>query len=293
MRFNAETLENPLRSMLDKLSADPAVSKDERMVEIKKVFDMILQELALVKGASFVFLDPAAGGKNGLLNGAVTIDTTDPQKLMEMQVASAKGFFGKESMDPDLKQTVTVTPNAVTIKGVQLTRMTIKFALREETPDKPLRPESKFALETIDRIYGPNGMTLYSGIVGKRVLAIYGSDTTTLESSVAAAQSNSSDLSKMPEITGMKEQIVANPVGVMYLPVARWIDLVPLIGGAGAGPAAGAPLPPAAKPLPPVVVSVGVVGNTMTAEVHVPISTIRGIQEATTHKEPGAGPALP
>ncbi len=295
MRFNGETLQNPLRAILDKLSADPSLSKDERLPEIKKAFNMILQELSIVKGTSYVFLDPAAGGKNGLLNGAILVDTSDPQKLLDLQLESSKGLLANQTMDPDLKQTVTVTPNAVNIKGVQLTRMTVKIALRDETPEKPVRAESKVAIEAVNRIYGPDGMTVYSGIVGKKFLMIYGSDNTTLESSVAAAQSNSSDLSKMPEIVAMKDQIVTNPVGVAYMPIARWVGLVPMIAGMGQ-PAAGAPLPPAAKPVPPMVMSVGVVGNTMTAEMHLPISTIMGVQEAIKQMEAqmqGGGAPVP
>jgi len=296
MRFNGDMLQNPLKAMIDKLSADPVLAKDERLPEIKKVFNMVLQELAIVKGASFVFLDPAAGGKNGLFNGAILIDTTDPQKILDMQIESAKGLLGKETMNPDMTQSVTVTPNAVTIKGVQLTRVTVKVTLREETPEKPLRPESPMAFDMVNRMYGPNGMTVYSGVVGKQVLVIYGSDNVTLESSVAAAQGKTNDLGKQPEIAGMKDQIVANPIGVMYLPMARWVGLAPLVVGPALGAPAGAALPPPAKPVPPIVVSVGVTGTTMTAETHVPIATIMGIQEAAKQMEAqmqGGGGAAP
>jgi hypothetical protein len=134
-------------------------------------------------------------------------------------------------------------------------------------------------------MYGPEGITAYVGIVGKRMIMIYGSDAVTLESSIAAAQANTDDLGKTKEIAAMKDELVANPISAIYLPVARWVSLAPIIAGPALGLPATAPAPAPAKPVPPMVMSVGVTGTTMTGELHMPIATIKGIQDAVKTME--------
>src|ERR1041385_3730006 len=99
--------------------------------------------LTMMRGASFVFLDPPAGGKNGFFSGAFLVDVTDPQKFMNIQMQLARSPLAQTSMDPDFKQTYTVAPDAVTIKNVHLSKISMKIALRDETPEHPIAPEKK------------------------------------------------------------------------------------------------------------------------------------------------------
>jgi len=122
--------------------------------------------------------------------------------------------------------------------------------------------------------------------VGKRVLMVLGTDLSMIEAAITAAQADSDALGSSPEIAATKDQLVANPVAVAYLPIARWVTLAqsitlpPAAGGRG-GAAANA----AVGNAPPVVMSLGVTGTMVTAELHVPLATIRAAQEAITRME--------
>ncbi len=140
-------------------------------------------------------------------------------------------------MNGDLKQTVTVEEDAVNIKGLALTKIHITFGLRDETPDHPVSPAAKQGLAMIEKIYGPDGMTLYTAVFGKRILTVFGSDATILESAVAAAQADTDILSNNATISAVKDQIVKNPVAVAYFPLAKFVELAQtMIGGTGPAP---------------------------------------------------------
>ncbi len=275
-KWNSDAMAGVVGDVLNGIATDPALAKDARQPELKKSFDAVKQMMLLTNGMSFTMLEPPARGKDGYLNGAFLIDTSDPKKLLDLEIQSANNMLA-QGMNPDLKMAVTVTPNALTVKDVPLAKMMVKISLRDETPDKPIPAASRQGFDMVQKLYGPNGLTTYMGVVGKRVLVIYGSELSLMESAITAAQADTNALGAMPEITATKDQVVANPVAVMYLPIVRWVTLAQAILAPGAAePAPGAALANA----PPVVMSLGVSGRMVTAELHVPIAAITATQDA-------------
>jgi hypothetical protein len=271
-----------MTAFFDKLLSNETIAKDPRGVELRKQIDINKQMLSQITGMKFVFLDPSAGGKSGLLNGVLLMDVIDPVKFKTMQMDAIKSMLTSPSMDPNFKQNITTVPDAATIKDVKLSRINISLELRDSTPDKPITPQVRNTLEVAKRIMGPDGMTVYFGIIEKRAILIYGSDATTMESAVTAAKENSDNLSSNAAITATRDQVVGDPIAVSYLPLTRWILAAQaLINPAGA-PATG-PASPAIANAPPIVLSAGVTGSMMTAELHLPIATIQGAQEAIQH----------
>jgi hypothetical protein len=285
MNWDPASMSTVMKNFTQTLLADETLAKDPRGADLKKALDLQRQMIEITTGAKFILLDPPAGGKNGFFSGVFLIDSTNPARFQELQSESMRGNFLQDPMNPDIKQQVTVTPDAVTVKGVKLTKMNVKMSLREDTPDKPVNPASRVAIEMAQKIYGPDGMTIYSGVIGTRGIVISGSDAGTLESAVAAAQANTGELASNPLIAASKEQLVANPVAVMYLPITRWVTLASAILKPG-GAAETAPSP-AISNAPPVVMSAGVTNSLMTAEVHVPIATISGMKEAVARLQAG------
>jgi hypothetical protein len=274
---------------LDQIAADPALAGDARLADLRKNFEAVKQLVQLTGGVSFTMSEPTALAKDGYFTGAFLIETADPKKYVDLELQSAGGNMAQLAASPDIKTAVTVTPNALTVKDVALAKLNVKLSLREETPDKPIPAASRQELEMAQRMYGPNGMNMYLGVVGKRVLVVFGTDLTMIESAITAAQADSDALGTSPEIAATKDQLVANPVAVAYLPIARWVTLAqsitqpPAAGGRGA--ATSGPAPASA---PPVVMSLGVTGTMMTVEVHVPIATIKATQDAVTRMQLGA-----
>jgi len=276
--WDGATMGTVIDNFTKALLADETISKDKRAADLKKSMELQRDMLAITTGASFVLLDPPAGGENGFIAGVALMDTKDPAKLRDLQAQVLQSNFMNDSMNPDIKQTVSVTPDAVTIKGVKLSKFNLKLTLREDTPDKPINDANKMVLQMLNKVYGKEGLTAYFGTVGNRGIIIYGSDAGTLEAGVTAAQANSNELGANPTIAATKDQLVVNPIAVAYLPVTRWITLAASIMRPGA--AGDAQPSPAILNAPPIVMSAGVTNNMMTAELHVPIATVTGIQEA-------------
>ena len=140
-------------------------------------------------------------------------DCSDPQKYHTLQLETLKSPLTQQSMNADFKQTVTVEEDAVNVKGLALTKIHITFGMRDETPDHPVNPAAKEGLKVIEKMYGPDGMTMYTAVVGKRILTIIGSDATILESSVAAAQADTDILSNNGTITRIERTDREEPGG--------------------------------------------------------------------------------
>jgi hypothetical protein len=173
--------------------------------------------------------------------------------------------------------------------------MLMKFGLRDETPDNPIAPENRVAADAITRMYGKDGLTVSFGIVGKRVLVIYGTDNAMIESAISAAQSDGDVLSAGAAVSSVKDDVVANPVGVFYMPLARWVLIGPSLVMPGMPTGAATP---AITNAPPMVMSAGVSGQLLTAEVHVPVAAITAVQAAIEQIEkaqngPAADPNRP
>jgi hypothetical protein len=262
--------------------------------EYKKGVVVYQQMAALSTGTSMVLLPPPANGKNGLLYGATLVDVTDAAKYRALQLQALKSPFSQQSMNPDFTQKVTVSANPITVKEVKLTKINMKFGLREETADHPLSPGSKEGLMIIDKMYGKDGLVMYTGTVNKRVLSVFGSDQAILEGAVDAAQNATDTLSNNAMISGVKDQVVANPVGFVYLPIARWVTVAQTVMKPGSDAT-----PPAN--VAPVLFSAGITGQTLTMEWHVPINAITSTMEAgmklksamSAGAGPGAEPATP
>ena len=273
MTFNGPSMADLLGSVSRQVFANEVLAQDPKIEEYKKTMVLYQQMATLSSGASMVLLPPPANGKSGFFYGAMLADVTDPAKYRALQLETLKGPLAQESMNPDFTQKAIVTPDAVTVKDVKLTKINMKFGLREETPDHPLSPGSKQGLAVIKKMYGDDGLTMYTGIVNKRILSIFGSDQAILEGAVDAAQNSSDTLSNNALISGVKDQVVANPVAFVYLPIARWVTVAQSIIKPGSDVTA-------PQNVAPVLMSTGVTGDTLTMELHVPINAITSTMEA-------------
>ncbi len=261
--------------------ANEQIAQDPKIADYKAAVEGYKQVILLSNGIRYVLLRPADVTKNGILNGALITQTTDPVKFLAESLKLQSGPLANTSMNPDIKQTTTVTENAITVKDIKFSKIHVAFTLREETPDHPLAAGSKQGVEIINKMYGADGITAYMGIVGKNTLTVFGSDPATIDSAVAAAQGGTDILSATPAIASVKDQIVPNAVAFAYFPVSRFVELAQSIMRPGEtavppAPAAGAPV------VSPVVFSAGVTGSTLTAEYHIPISAITSTIESVT-----------
>jgi hypothetical protein len=279
-QWDPKTVSDLFNDISKRVMSDEVIAKDPKAKDINNYLDILRQILPLTSGESFVLLEtpgPAAS-KNGFFNGACLVDTSDPAKFYALQLELMKSPLLNDSMIPDIKQETKATPDAVTIKGVKLTKVHTTYTLREETPDKPLSPIAKRQYAMLQNFYGPEGLTFYTGPVGKHILVVLGSDAGILEASVNAAQANTAELNTNANITASKNQVVPNTVAVFYFNTGKFLTLAQNM----AAPNTAAPINTGA----PVVLSAGVNNATLTTELHIPTTTITTIKDAWTKLMP-------
>jgi hypothetical protein len=286
--WDSASMSKAANQVIQQIFANETISKDARSADLRKYFDAMAQMLTAVDGENFVLVEPPPGGQSGFMHGTALIDTADPQKLMDLQMQMVKNSAAMAAFSGtgDLKTTVDVTPDAVTVKGVKLSKTTIQFTLRTATAEQPLNPASRQALAMISTMYGAEGLTSYMGVVGKHVVVIFGSDAGNLDAAITAAQTNSDAFTRSDAIAATKDQLLANPRMVAYLPVTRWFMLAETF----IRPGAAAPFPDSITKAPPIVISGAVDGNSVTNEIYVPLNTISGIRDAITRLQGGPQP---
>ena len=138
------------------------------MISFRRSADHYEDLFANSTGVRGIILPGPAGGKQGMICGVILIDSDNPEKYLSVQKEIMNSPVLNAAIDSDISMVVTKSPaGAVTIKDIKLDKVHIDYKLREETPDTPLKPQSKQAFEMIHKIYGEEGLTMYMGIAGK------------------------------------------------------------------------------------------------------------------------------
>jgi hypothetical protein len=290
--LNGAALQEPLQAVVDRILSNPDIKDDPKAAALRQSADMIKQSLALVQGAKMVLLNPGDPSK-GFIKGAMLLDTTDAAKYMDLmraQYQNTQAIEAMMSMSPDLQMKQTFTPDALTVQGVKFFKIQVTPTLREETPDKPLAPGSREGFQMLSAMYGPDGLTTYMAPVGNQVLAVIGSDEANVAAALSAAQAKKDDLGTLPALAATQKELVANPIGMVYMPVGKWAALVTRISGR--------PVPPGMDALeksPPIAISFGINGAMATEEIFLPTTTLSTFIDvaAPRRRVPAEGGAMP
>jgi hypothetical protein len=254
---------------VDQVLANPDIKENPQLADIKKMMEAekgIFSGFSGEKIAFYAPTDPA----NGWINAVIIADLDDPQKSIDAAMLMTKLNLGTDAQGMKVQQ--KVEPNAKTVNGVSLMKQTATYILKEDAP-----PQAAAGLEMLNKLYGPNGMVAYYGVVGKQLVAVMGSDDKLLESAITAAQAADTALAKNPEIAAASKAALPNSIMVEYLPVTRWISLA--LSQLHMGPAEAADKPAAT----PITVSASVTGSTITTEMTLPMTTV--IDLSTTIQE--------
>ena len=152
-------------------------------------------------------------GQQGLIQ-AVSIMTGDTAKMLAAQkkMLATQGEIMKLTGTGDMIKT-TSTPGAKTVDGVKLDQFTTTMKMDPQTPQEQ---QAAFMMQML---YGPKGITGYTGEVATdKMIAVMGGDDALLSSSIASSKANSDALGK-----GVAAKVSAalpqNRLGDFYLPV--------------------------------------------------------------------------
>ncbi len=213
--------------------------------QLKKMADYDKQIMTQALRARFVLFSPP---QNDLkkLSACMIVDSNDPEKLQNL----LSDAFGQPVIQscPDIATTITVEKNEEGIKGVTLTKITIKVTPQPPTPDHPRSAAMKKNIQMLLNAQGPKGFTIFTGVTQKKLIILMGQDRKALEPSIVAVQTvNSSVLSKqLQDVMRGESPMLSGATSALYLPVERWIKLAqetapPTTASAAAGPAAQTP----------------------------------------------------
>jgi len=206
-------------------------------------------------------------GQQGLIQ-AVSVVTGDTGKLSsaQKQMMATQDQIMKMTGTGDLVKT-TVKPAAKTLEGVTLDSFTATVNMQPQTPQEQ---QAAFMLQML---YGPKGMTGYSGVVGAdKVVTVAGGDDALLTSALQSAKNGSDALGK-----GVASKVAAglpqNRLGVFYLPIDTIATTV-LDVMAARGMPGGVKLPPN---LPPLAWALDSEGSAIRVDGYIPAQTVQSL----------------
>jgi hypothetical protein len=173
----------PIEAEVKKLGADSA--------PIVSYLDSFRDYISATKQTTFGMVAPPANaiGQQGLIQavGVVTGDTAKlsaaQKKMMETQGEIMKLTGTGEMMK------MTSTPGAKTVDGVKLDQFTTTMNMNPQTP------QEQQAAFMIQMLYGPKGLSGYTGAVGAdKMVSVMGGDDALLTSAIVAAKQNADPL---------------------------------------------------------------------------------------------------
>lgn len=225
--------------------------------------------LGVTRQQNFGLLAPPANaiGQQGLIQ-AVNVITGDTGKIQaaQRQMMESSGAIMKVTGGGDLVK-ITSTPNAKVVDGVKLDQFTSKLNGQPQTPQEQ---QAAFMLQML---YGPNGMTGYTGAVGPdRLVAVAGVSDEVLSAAIQAAKSNSDALGQGPAAK-VTPALPSSRLGVFYLPIDT-ITTTVLDVMAARGMPGGVKLPPN---LPPLAGAVDTDGSAIRLDGYIPAQTVQSL----------------
>jgi hypothetical protein len=290
-RFDGSVMAPLIADFEKSVMADDIIAKDPHADQIRHLLDTYQQLVTLQNGARMVILDPPVGGDKGAFNGAMLVDSSDPAKCINLMVDMYTGKDMAEVMklfSPTLEMDPTVVRDAVTIKGIKLTKIQATYKLVAATPDHPLPPGAEQGMDIIKKMYGPDGFVMYVGLVpgknggAQRILGVFGSEGPVLEGAVSAALADSDELDAMPMIAAEKREIPSHAIAVMYGPLNKWMALVgklltDQIQTTGEAAPSWARMMSEMKEAPPLMATIEANGTMGSSHLHVPVGTITSV----------------
>ena len=221
------------------------------------------------KSMTFGLVAPPANmiGQEGLLQ-MVTLVKGDAAKLVAAQnqvMTAEKDLMKLSGMENIVK--FSKTPDAKTVDGVSLTEYRMAM---EGQPQTPQEQQMAFVMQFM---YGPKGVSVFTGPIGAdKVVTVVGGNETLLTSAIAAAKTDSDPLSK-----GIGAKVAAalpqSRLAVFYLPVdviaTTVLDVM-----AARGMPGGVKLPPN---LPPLGAAIDTEGSAVRVDGYVPAQTVQSL----------------
>ena len=232
------------------------------------------QAVGAAERNAFGMVAPSAAVGQGSLVQFLALSKGDAQKLHDAQEEQTKAqpALMKSLNLPNAEATKTVyTENVKTVDGVKFDSIQTTFNFPGNTP------QEMQAQQAVNLMYGPNGLTMYSGVVdSKTLLLVAGGDDALLSAALGSAKDNKDIIGKMDPIQAVDAELPKTRVGVMYLPLDQVVSTA-----VGYAKQFGFPMPVQLPPnLPPIGATAGTEGAAIRFDSHVPTQLVQSLIQA-------------
>jgi hypothetical protein len=227
--------------------------------------------VAALKGGSMGVLAPTGAlGQQALLQEEVVYNGDAQALVTATQKASTLSPDVFKALGIDNTYKITLTPNAKTLDGISFDSLQTTM-----TPD-PNNPMAQQQAQMMALMYGPNGMTAYTGVVGDHFVLSTGLDDTALSSLIATAKTGDAPLAALDAVKKVASNLPTNRAAEFYVP----LDTVVSTGLTYAkqfGFAMPVQLPP---DLPPIGETVSTDAGTVKVDSYVPTALVQSLVAA-------------
>jgi hypothetical protein len=244
--------------------------------------------MAAIKQANFGFVAPPAaqiGQQAGIIQ-MVGVIRGDVQKItasMTQMLKTQQEFM--KIMGQGNIVTMTHTPKAKTIAGVQLDAVTMKF-------NPANTPQEQQMLMMMNMFYGPGGVTTYAGQINQDTLIMTTGVTDDMVSKAIQAAKTNADPLRQGVAAKVDANLPKNRAGAVYVPVdviaTTILDVM-----AAKGMPGGVKIPPN---LPPLGAALAVEGTAVRVDGYIPSQTVQTLiaagMQMYLQQMPGDKPGL-
>ncbi len=262
----------------DILTKSPTIASSPNADKIKQNFEYQKQLITMTTGARVALYEPEQSG-SGLFNVVVNYDVTDSAQYKDiLRKAMPNSMLTSQAMEKNIDIKLDTKLDAF-IAGNAVDQYKITYAAKEPLPAGASPDMVKTQVDQINKMWGPDGLTLLTSSFDNSSVMVMNGGQKLIEATIAATKDKSDSIGKLPEITAVSKQIVPNPIGVSYISIDRILGMIQkLKNDAAPAPANAVAL---GGPIQPVVISMGVEQSVLTSEIHMPISALGAIIQAS------------
>jgi hypothetical protein len=259
-----------LADLVDPVAKELTASGPD-MQSVNDYVTVMKSMIAALKGGSFGVLAPTGAlGQQALLQEEVVYNGDAPAIVTAMQKASTLTPDVFKALGIDNMYKITLTPNAKTLDGISFDSLQTTM-----TPD-PNNPMAQQQAQMMALMYGPNGMTAYTGVVGDHFVLATGLDDTAFSALIASAKAGGAPLASLDAVKKVAANLPTNRMAEFYIP----LDTVVSTGLTYAkqfGFAMPVQLPP---DLPPIGETVSTDAGTVKLDSYVPTALVQSLVAA-------------
>ena len=275
-------------NMMDFLPANPMLQFNPDMMQ--KLKQLMAQTIPLETGMRFGAYAPP-GAKPTEMAYTTIVDAKEPQKVMDLTIKAAQTIYANPNPDGDVIFNVKVEPDALTVKGVHLTRTTTQVHLREETPDHPISHAVRRQFEQMHKTFPAEGLVSNMGVVNDKVVTIITRDEKVIAQTLEAVQNNTDNFSAMAGNPVVRALTLPDASALFFVRMDRFVQMAKAAAGMEDPAPASEPAtqPTTQRDLLPLIGSLNAGTRTVTVQLAVPRETLLKLVPRTAEpQEPKA-----